>query len=75
MATLVYKRHTIIAGAKRDKDKSYEPTVHISWVASAGQRCVHSFTLPKSCSTFDEASGFALTAAKLWVDRHTYDLG
>jgi hypothetical protein len=74
MATLVYKRHTIIAGAKRDKHENYEPTVHISWVASAGKRAVHSFTLPKSCATFDEASGFALTAAKLWVDRHFDDL-
>jgi hypothetical protein len=29
---------------------------------------------PERFSTFEEASAFALQAAKAWVDRHSHDL-
>jgi hypothetical protein len=74
MTSLAYKGHTIIAGAKRDQLQNYKPIIHITWVAPDGNRDVHSFALPNSCSTFDEASNFALQAAKLWVDRHSENL-
>jgi hypothetical protein len=74
MVSLAYKGHSIIAAAKRDPLRKYKPTIHISWTASDGKRAVHSFTLPNSCSTFDEASERALQAAKLWVDRHFNNL-
>jgi hypothetical protein len=71
MSTLVYKDHTIIAGAKRDKiTGKYKPIVHIAWQGPNGQRGVHSFTLPQRCSTFEQGSVFAYEAAKIWVDRH-----
>jgi hypothetical protein len=74
--SLNYKKHAIIAGAKRDeRTGKYKPLVHIAWHAPTGRRQNHSFALQHTCETFEEASAHALSAAKGWVDRHVMHLG
>jgi hypothetical protein len=72
--TFVYKDHAIIAAGKRDDvSGKYTPVVHVSWQTRDRRRQSHSFSLPDTCETFDEASARALTAAKTWVDRRRKD--
>lgn len=71
---LIYKHHTLVAGAaKSQRTDNYIPVVYISWeIASA--RGSHSLISRQRFPTFEEASEFAYTEAKTWVDQHAAEL-
>jgi hypothetical protein len=70
VGTIVYKDHTIIAGAKRDElSGKYKPIAHIAWRKHDGRRAVHAFALPETCASFEAASARACESAQEWVDR------
>jgi hypothetical protein len=65
-----YKGHTLFAGAVRGQiSDHYLPTVLISWEI-AGVRNTFTPSFNEHFPTFDEATDFALSVAKVWVDQH-----
>jgi hypothetical protein len=70
-----YKRHTIVAGASRSQTaENFIPVAYIAWEVTAGDRGSHAMMSRDRFPTFEEASAFALEAAKAWVDRHAEEL-
>jgi hypothetical protein len=71
---LTYRGHTLVAGAARSQiSDDYIPVVYISWNI-AGSGGTHSLICHERFPTFEEASAFAYTAAKAWVDRHAVEV-
>jgi hypothetical protein len=71
---LVYKGYSVVAGAAESTMKGqYIPVVYISW-GTDGTRGNHSIILRERFPTFEEASQFAFTEAKAWVDRHAAEM-
>jgi hypothetical protein len=69
------QRHTIVAGASYDQTSAdYIPVAYIGWELPADERGSHALLAPERFATFEEASAFALEAAKAWVDRHYHEV-
>jgi hypothetical protein len=72
---LIYKNHTVIAGAAPSHTSStFIPVVYIAWEIKPNERQSHSIVSDARYSTFEQASAAALDEAKAWVDRHTAEL-
>jgi hypothetical protein len=71
---LIYKSHTIVAGAARSQSsQSYIPVAYIGWEI-AGERGSQSLIMRERFPTFEKASNFALGNAQVWVDQHAAEL-
>jgi hypothetical protein len=74
MPLLIYKKHTVVAGAARSqKGNDYIPVVYIAWEI-AGSRSTHSVIPHERFPSFEEASEFAYAEGKAWVDRHVQEI-
>lgn len=72
---LLYKHHTIVAGASRSQtEDNYIPVAYISWGITPIERGTHAMLSPSRYATFEEASAAAFADAKAWVDRHSQEL-
>ena len=72
---LIYKWHTILAGALRNESGGkFIPVAHVTWNLTATECGSHTLISPERFFTFDEASEFAFAEVKFWVDRHVDDL-
>ena len=72
---LLYKRHTIVAGASRSETgDGYIPIAYISWEITPIERGTYAMISPSRYATFEEASAAAFADAKAWIDRHGEDL-
>jgi hypothetical protein len=70
-----YKRHMIVAGgSKSTTADNYIPVAYIGWDIPAGERNSYALVASERFATFEEASAFALEAAKAWVNRHIGEL-
>jgi hypothetical protein len=72
---LLYKQHTIVAGASHStSEHNYIPVAYIVWdilsVPSITDRDFHAFLSRERYATFEEATGAAYAEAKAWVDKH-----
>lgn len=70
-----YKRHIIVAGASRSSQTAdtYIPVAYIAWEITGTERRSHAMVPTERFPSFEEATAFALQAAKAWVDRHFQD--
>jgi hypothetical protein len=72
---LIYKNHTIVAGASRSKTaENFIPVAYIAWELIPGERGSYAMVLDERFPTFEEASVFASEAAKAWVDQYAAEL-
>ena len=68
---LLYKGHTIVAGAAQSTQKGlYLPVVYIAWNLTPTNRGEHSLAPRERFATFEEASAAAYELAIAWVDNH-----
>jgi len=73
---MLYKHHTIIAGASlAEITREYIPVAYIAWETPSGKRDAHilASSLDRSLS-YAAASAVALEAAKKWIDRRLGEL-
>ncbi len=71
---ITYNGHSIVAGAAESTMRGqFIPVVYISWGID-GTKGNHSMIFRERFPTFEEASQFAYTEAKAWVDRHAAEL-
>jgi hypothetical protein len=72
---LLYKRHTIVAGAsKSTRGANFIPVAYISWEITETQRGTHAMISSARFGTFDEATNAAFAEATVWVDSHAEKL-
>lgn len=73
--SFAYKWHTILAGALRnDSAGKFIPVAYVTWNLTTTECGSHLLILPERFFTFDDASEFASSEARFWVDRHIDDL-
>jgi hypothetical protein len=72
---LLYKGHTIVAGASRSQSgQNFIPVAYIAWELTPKERGTHAMISGTRWRTFEEASENAFAEAKAWVDRHSVEV-
>jgi hypothetical protein len=73
--SLLYKGHTVVAGASRgDHGTDFIAVAYIAWSIKPGERGSHCFISAEAYPSFDEATAVAYAEAKAWIDQHVDEI-